>query len=122
MTITSCNSTSDKQPLADKKATVKQTKDSLPASIDIDNYIHGKNQYSKINEVIKNGDTTFINADYIQFLTGQIAIDAAIKYHQADTFKTQDGKTHIDVPNDYFIVNENKKIRRLEIDKNCAFI
>ena len=108
-------------PLADNKDTVKHIKDSLPANTDIDKDVYGKKQYCDINEVIKSGDTTFINADYIQFLTGQEAINAAISHHQADTFKTDDGKIQIGVPNDYYIVNDNKKIRRLQIDKNCVF-
>lgn len=77
-------------------------------------------QYAFIIGVIQKNDTNFIDADYIQYLTGQAAIDAAIKHHEADTFKTVDGKIHVDVPNDYFIVNDNKKIRRLPIDKNCV--
>jgi hypothetical protein len=121
VTITSCNSASNKQPLAGNKDTVKHIKDPLSVSVDVDKEVHGKKQYCEITQVIKSGDTTYINADYIQFLTGQEAIKAAITHHQADTFKTGDGKIQIDVPNDYYIVNDNKKIRRLQIDKNCVF-
>ena len=81
---------------------------------------YSEDEYTFIVGVIQKADSTFIDADYIQYLTGQAAINAAIKVHQADTFKTEDGKTHIDVPNDYFIVNNNKKIRRLALDKNCS--
>jgi hypothetical protein len=49
------------------------------------------------------------------------AIEAAKKAHQADSFQTPDGETHIDAPNDYFIVNENKKLRQLPLAKDCAF-
>ena len=60
-------------------------------------------EYAFISKIIERGDTVFVDADYIQFLTGQAAIDAAIKEHNADTFKTEDGATHVDVPNDYYI-------------------
>lgn len=76
-------------------------------------------KYAFIVGNIQKGDSCFIDADYIQYLTGQAAIDAAIKRHEADTFQTEDGKTHVDVPNDYFIVNDNKKIRRLLLAKSC---
>ena len=38
----------------------------------------------------------------------------------SDSF-TINGKTHIDVPNDYFILNESKKIRRLKLSENAVF-
>ena len=80
-----------------------------------------KDEYANIVRIIQKDDTILLDADYIQYLTGDSAIEAAKKAHQADTFQTADGKTHIDVPNDYFIVNESKKIRQLPIAKNCVF-
>lgn len=75
-----------------------------------------KKQYAVIDRIVQKGDTLiFLDADYIQYLTGHFAIEAAKKAHEADTFKTEDGVTHIDVPNDYFIVNESKKIRHLPL-------
>ena len=78
-------------------------------------------QYADIVRIFQKGDTTFLDADYIQFLTGDAAIEAAKKAHQADTFQTEDGKTHIDVPDDYYIVNESKKKRQFPLAKDCIF-
>jgi len=96
--------------------TIDTLDNSESSSISITNNDH----YSFIVGVAKRDDTTFIDADYIQYLTGKAALEAAKKAHQADTFKTADGKTHVSVPNDYFILNENEKIRRLALDKNCS--
>ena len=77
-------------------------------------------QYAYILSIPEKADTIFIDADYVQYLTGDSAIEAAKKKHMADTF-TIDGTTHIDVPNDYFILNENKNIRRLALSKQIVF-
>jgi hypothetical protein len=87
----------------------------------IDTVVTGQKQYTFIAGISQKGDSTFMDADYIQYLTGELAIEAAEKAHQADTFQTEDGVTHVDVPNDYYIVNANKKIRHLPIAKNCVF-
>ena len=77
-------------------------------------------QYAYIVRILQKEDSTFLDADFIQYLTGEAAIEAAKKAHQADTFQI-DGKTHIDVANDYFILNERTKIRRFPISKDCVF-
>jgi len=83
------------------------------------NYI--KEEYSNIIRVIQTGDNTFIDADYVQFLTGQAAVDAALKEHEAEKFETKDRKTDFSVPGDYYIVNESNKIRRILLSENCVF-
>ena len=118
-TILSCNSSNNKDSSSDKPQKTKAILDTVDKNATIAK--SGKEEYSFIVGVVQKDDTSFIDADYIQYFTGQAAIDAAIKAHQADTFKTADGKTHVDVPNDYFILNESKKIRRLALDKNCSF-
>ena len=95
--------------------------DSIPQAESIDSLKFDSRQYAFIFKINQVGDSVFIDADYIQFLTGQAAIDAAVKAHDADTFKTEDGVTHFDVPNDYYIVNENKKIRRLKLALNVKY-
>jgi hypothetical protein len=118
-TLLSCNSNSSNQTTLVKSDTTK--------SLDTGNIIQSdtlasiQEQYADIVRIYQKGDKTFLDADYIQYLTGDAAIEAAKKAHQADTFKTEDGKTHIDVPNDYFIVNESKKIRQLPLSKDCVF-
>jgi hypothetical protein len=107
-TLLSCNSNS-----SSKLDTASKTQPDTQTNV--------QEQYAYIASIFQYEDTTFINADYIQYLTGDSAIEAAKKAHQADTFKTEDGKTHIDIPNDYFIVNERKKIRRLPLGDRCVF-
>lgn len=118
--ILSCILSNSKKESADSSNVKILTIDTLDKGESIvisksDNY-----HYSFIVGVVNRDDTTFIDADYIQYLTGNAAIEAAKKAHQADTFKTADGKTHVSVPNDYFILNENEKIKRLALDKYCS--
>ena len=119
-TLLSCNSNSSSLTTSVK---VDTTSKSLNTENQVQKVVqtNTQEQYANITRILQKGDTTFLDADYIQYLTGDDAIEAAKKAHQADTFQTQDGKTHIDVPNDYFIVNESKKIRRLLLAKDCAF-
>ncbi len=101
-----------------KPGTIAETKlNTLP--VDTPRYDQG--EYALIVNIIQQNTSTYIIADYIQYLKGQAAIDAATRAHEADTFQTEDGKTHIGVQSDYFIANENKRLRRLELDKNCTF-
>ncbi len=79
-----------------------------------------KIQYAFIADIQQKGDSTFILADYIQYLTGDSAIAAAIREGAADTAQ-MDGKTIVGVPNDYYIVNSNPKLRNLRIDNLCEF-
>ncbi len=87
----------------------------------IDTPRYDQGEYALIVNIIEQNASTYIIADYIQYLKGQPAIDAAIRSHEADTFLTEDGKTHIGVQNDYFIANENKKLRRLKLADTCSF-
>jgi hypothetical protein len=119
-TLFSCNSNSSgPATLVKGDSTTKRLNTEYKGQTDVQTKT--QEQYANIVRVFQKGDTTFLDADYIQYLTGDAAIEAAKKAHQADTFKTKDGKTHIDVPNDYFIVNESKKIRQLQLAKNCIF-
>jgi hypothetical protein len=81
---------------------------------------NNRHEYAFIVGHIQKDESSFIEADDIQYLTGQAAVSAAVKRHEADSFQTEDGKTHVDVPNDYFIINDNKKIRLLCLSKNCS--
>ncbi len=66
-------------------------------------------QCGYIKRVYKSGGKNYLDIDYIQFLTGEEADEAA----------REDGEIgpgeH--VPNDYYIRNENPRIRKLEIDR-----
>lgn len=87
----------------------------------IDTLTETQNQYSYIVRIYQMMDTTYLEADYIQYLTEESAIEAARKVNEVDTFRTKDGKIEFAVPNDYFIVNENKKIRKLPLSNDCIF-
>lgn len=118
-TILGCNSNNNHQALIDTTQNVNDS-GNLKQTLSNDTTKDTSNEYAFIVGNMQKGDSNFIDADYIQYLTGQSAIDAAVKKHEADTFQTEDGKIHVDVPDDYFIVNDNKKIRRLFLDKNCS--
>jgi hypothetical protein len=119
-TLFACNSNSSSTTTSVK---VDTTSKSLNTENQVQKGVHTNTheQYADIIRIWQKGDTTFLEVDYIQYLTGDAAIEAAKKVHQADTFQTQDGIIHIDIPNDYFIVNESKKIRRLSLANDCAF-
>ncbi len=76
--------------------------------------------YAYVRKIYQKGDSSYIDADYIQFLTGKAAIDAAKKNHDADTFYGDNGKIiEIGVPDDYYIVNQSKQIRTLPLAKDA---
>lgn len=79
-----------------------------------------KTEYAFITDIRQNGESVFLIADYVQFLVGDSAVSAAIKYGDADTVQIN-GKIEIGVPNDYYIVNSNPRLRKLSINKNCEF-
>src|SRR5688572_28709064 len=78
-------------------------------------------QYVFIKGITPKSEPAFLKVDYIQYLTGENAIEAAKKAGQADTSKSEDGLIQIGVLNDYFIVNDSFKIRRLPVSKDCKF-
>ncbi len=103
-----------------KSDTNSRQSNNLPEA-KVDTLVNAMEQYAEIIRIIQKGNTAFIDVDYIQFLTGDAAIEAAKKVHEADTFVTKDGKIEFAVLNDYFIVNESKKIRQLLVSKDCVF-
>ena len=117
-TLLSCNSKSSNQTalVRNNPTKILDTANKVQSAT----HTSSQQQYADIIRIYQKADTTFLDADYIQYLTGEAAIEAAKKAHQADTFQTEDGKTHIDVPNDYFILNESKKIRQLALAKDCV--
>lgn len=80
-----------------------------------------KDQHANILSIVQKVDTTILEADYIQYLTGKEAIEEAAKAGEVDTFRTKDGSIELVVPNDYYIANKSKKIRKLYLSKDCAF-
>lgn len=67
--------------------------------------------------------TLAIDADYIQMFEGEAALAAAKKNGDVDTTYGENGKIlDIYIPNDFYILNENPKIRRLELLPNTKII
>ena len=66
-------------------------------------------QYCFVKSVYERGDSSYIEADYIQFLMGKDAIDAATKRGDVEM-----------VLDDYYIVNENTKLRILPMSKDVV--
>lgn len=71
-------------------------------------------EYSYITGIEKKHDSIFIKADYVQFFNGPNVLEEAKKRHRADTIFDKDGKVQdVFVPDDYFIVNDDRQLRTL---------
>src|SRR5882757_10067776 len=68
-------------------------------------------QYCYIKKVYARSDAMYIDADYIQFLMDDDAVKAAKKHGEAQMDIGQKGDTSWYVPDDYYILNDNPKIR-----------
>ena len=79
--------------------------------------IQVENNYSLVINIYNENNKHFIDADYIQYFTGKKAIEEAKKRNEADKFIIN-GQTVYSVPNDFYIVNENDKIRKLEVSND----
>jgi len=81
-----------------------------------------KGQYCNIVKVYDQDGATWIDADYVQFLMGDAAIAAARKKGDAERDINKKGDTVWSVPDDYYVLNENKKIRALKLADDIEFI
>lgn len=71
-------------------------------------------KYAYITGIEKTHDSIFLKADYVQFFNGPNVLEEAKKRHRADTSFDKDGKVQdVFVPDDYFIVNDDKQLRTL---------
>ena len=68
-------------------------------------------QYCFVTKVYDKEGDTYIDADYVQFLMGDAAIAAAKKKGEAEA-----------VQDDYYIVNDNPKIRSLKLRPDFQYI
>lgn len=80
-----------------------------------------RTEYAFVKNIEFVNDSILIDADFIQYLTGLAAINAAKKDGEADVFVNKNNDTTYAVPNDYYIVNKNDKIRRLLLSKSISF-
>ena len=72
-----------------------------------------KSEIAFITAINLMGKNSNIDADFVQMLTGKTAIKAAKKSGEAEYDINAKGDTSWYVPNDYYILNSNKKIRKL---------
>jgi hypothetical protein len=79
--------------------------------------IEQEESYCLISSVYLENGKYYIEADYVQYLVGDKAIEAAKKAGDAD-IKLVDGEQKYSIPNDFYIINENPKLRKLELSKN----
>lgn len=67
--------------------------------------------YCYIKEVINQDNFTFLKVDFIKFLMSNQAIEEAKKRGEAAYDIEENGDTNFYVNNDYYIVNDNPKLR-----------
>lgn len=93
--------TSSVEPTASVEPTTPATTGDTPSTTGIED---GK-FFTFIEKVTIKSSTSYITADYAQFLTGDAAAEAATAAGDESP-----------PPNDYYIVNENEKLRTLPVD------
>jgi len=75
--------------------------------------------YCYFTAKIESDHSTHLQADYVDFFNGPNVVEEAKERHLADTAFDKKGKiTDIFVPNDYFIVNDDKTLRYLFLPRN----
>lgn len=79
-------------------------------------------EYAYISNIETQAGNHFVVADYVQYLSGKAALKAAIQHGEAEKEINQNGKTEWTLPNDYYILNDNKKLRTLKLAKNADYI
>jgi hypothetical protein len=70
-----------------------------------------------IMKIYKENNKNYIDADYVQYFIGDKAIDMAKKNGDADSHIVNGIKVY-SIPGDFYIVNQNNKIRKLEVSDN----
>jgi len=81
-----------------------------------------KGQYCHIVQVYSKDSATWIDADYVQFLMGDAGLAAAKKHGDAEIGIDKKGDTTWGLPDGYYILNENKKVRSLKLAGDVEFI
>ena len=78
-----------------------------------------KQEIVLITALTTSGKDFIIDADFVQMLTGKSAIKAAKKAGEAEYDLNKKGDTTWYVPNDYFVLNENTKVRQLTLSSTA---
>ncbi len=107
--LCSCNNSNDKQVATDSTSKTNAADTLKKISADT-----ASNVYCYITGVEKMHDSIVLKADYVDYFTGPNVLEEAKKRHLADTSFDKRGKIQdIFVPDDYFIVNDDKTLRTL---------
>ena len=107
----SCNNSSTTASGKDSTVVTTTSTDPAKPTVTADT---AREEYCYITAIEKVKDSIFIKADYVQYFTGKNVVEEAKKRHRADTSFDKSGKIEdIFVPDDYFIVNDDKQLRRL---------
>lgn len=77
--------------------------------------------YCYVQSITKEQGNHFAEVIFINFLTGDEAVKAALKAGDASEDIDEDGKLFYSVPNDYFIEVEDERIYNLRISKKSTF-
>ena len=109
VSLFSCNNSKTETSLKDT-LTKNSTNDTLHTVV----ADSAREEYSYITGIEKIHDSIFIKADYVQFFNGPNVLEEAKKRHRADTSFDKEGKVQdVFVPDDYFIVNDDRQLRTL---------
>lgn len=83
--------------------------------------IINEDQYAFIKGITEKSDSTYLDLDFIQYLTGDSAVSAARQMGDLDSTINQDGSIQVGVTNDYYILNENDRVKRFVLAPNCKY-
>ena len=118
ISLLSCNNSNDKAAKTDS-TTSKINVDTLQ-NVSADTVL---NIYCYITGIDKMHDSVLLRADYVDFFNGPNVLEEAKKRHLADTVFDKNGKVQdIFVPDDYFIVNDDKSIRPLYLPSTAPIM
>lgn len=116
LSLFSCNNSDTKTTGKDSIPMQTPVADTSKAIASTDS---AREQYCYITGIEKGHDSILIKADYVEFFNGKNVLEEAKKRHRADTAFDKNGKVQdIFVPDDYFIVNDNKQLRTLYLPAN----
>lgn len=122
-----CRDVQDKAKVQDKKATPNAAEPvaatgEKPIIIKQDELLHPGGQYCIIKKIRPEEGVIYLDADYIQFFTGDDAVKEAKKRGDAEKIINDKGDTVYAVLDDVYIVNDNKMIRRLPLESNVEIL
>ena len=79
-------------------------------------------QYGYVKNITNDGGKINLMVDFVQMLTGKTAVEAAKKAGDADTLYNDNGTIkEIIVFDDYYILNSNPQLRKLQLSPTVKF-